>query len=142
MNFLKIGAQVLNTAHKEIASEPVEFYTYDGALLTDAVTFDVDGNLIGSPLMAVVSTLAEEMADMVLDGQTDNRRVDFITTTSDLPQMPKDGYYIRYAATQAEWESDSAVKYNCFQRDGQPHAGKYSDQYQQRFRIHTRREGE
>jgi hypothetical protein len=142
VNFMQLGASVLNTTQKSIASSPVEFYSVDGALLTDSVVYDAEGNIVGSPLMAVVSTLAEEMATMVFDGQTDNRRVDFIVNTTDLPFLPKDGYFIRYATTQAEWEAETTIKYNCFQRDGQPHAGKYSDQFNQRFRIHTRREGD
>lgn len=131
MNFLQLGAEVINTTQKDIASAPVVMYNLDDVRLTDEIIYDVDGNLTTSPLMAVVSSLAEEMAEMVLDGQTDNRRVDFIVSTADLPEFPEDGYYIIF----------NDVKYNCFQRDGQPHAGKYSDQFNQRFRIHTRREG-
>ena len=118
-NFLQIGATVLNSTHKDVASSSIDFYRHG-----DTAPFI-------SNIMAVVSTLAEEMADMVFDGQTDNRRVDFIVSTADLTQMPSDGDYIIF----------NDIKYNCFQRDGQPHAGKYSDQFQQRFRIHTRRQG-
>jgi hypothetical protein len=131
-NFLELGSQVINTTQKDIASSAVELYNLEGVLLTEEIEYDVDGNLITSPLMAVVSTLAEEMAEMVFDGQTDNRRVDFIVPTDDLPELPEDGYYIMF----------NGVKYDCFQREGQPNAGKYSDQFNQRFRIHTRRIGE
>ncbi len=132
MNFFQLGAEVINTTQKEIASSPVILFNYEDVQLTEDITYDIDGNLTTSPLMAVVSTLAEEMAELVMDGQTDNRRVDFIVSTTDLPEFPQDGYYIEF----------NTVKYNCFQRDGQPHAGKYSDQFNQRFRIHTRREGD
>jgi hypothetical protein len=131
MNILQLGSQVLNTTQKEIASSPVVLYNADDVRLTDVIEYDIDGNLTTSPLMAVVSTLAEEFAELAMDGQTDNRRVDFIVSETDLPELPEDGYYIDF----------NGVKYNCFARDGQPHAGKYSDQFQQRFRIHTRREG-
>ena len=130
MNFLKIASEVINDTHIEIASEPIVLFNYSGQQLTESIEYDIDGNLTTNPLMAVVSTLNDEMTDMALDGRTDSRKVDFIVNTDLLPEYPLDSYYILY----------NSIKHSCYQRDGQMYAGRFSDQYNKRFRIHTRRE--
>ena len=123
---------MLNSTHKSIASEPVVLYNADGIRLTDEIIYDNSGNLTTSPLMAVVSSRTDELSELAMDGQTDNRKVDFIVSESDLPERPQDGYWIVY----------NDIKYNCYQRDGQVNSGKYSDQFNGRYRIQTRRQGD
>jgi hypothetical protein len=129
---MKLGSDVLNASQKAIASSPVVLYNNDNLRLTDEIIYDIEGDLTTSPLLAVISTISDELADLSLDSNTDDRRVDFIVDLSDLPELPDDGYYIIY----------NDLKYNCYQRGGQHNAGKYSDQFGNRYRINTRREGE
>lgn len=119
---MEIGAMLLNSSQKVIASSEIELYNSDGYIIAGGSA---------QALVAVVSTIGEEMSDLALDGKTDNRRVDFIVSTEDLPELPEDGYYIMF----------NDVRYNCYQKEGQYSAGSYSDQFKQRFRIHTRRQG-
>lgn len=117
-NLLQVGAGVLNRTHKNTGSSEVDFYRYGD-------TSPFIGNLV-----ALISTLSSLPEDLPLEVSVDSSKVDFIVSYDDLNYFPQDGDFIMF----------NGVKYECFKREGMEYAGKFSDQYNQRFRIHTKRQ--